>query len=114
MILDSTGLKGLKAELAHLDEVSGALGFIRWQWDYYRATYDLKYEDTKNNEAYFLRVNTRVESGKLENPEAILVVEEAYMGRATFPHGLDYDGQIPDEYLKAAKQKLAELKQQLV
>ncbi len=114
MILDVNGLKGLKAELAHLDEVSDALGFVRWQWDYYRATYDFKYEDTKANEAYFLRVNTRVESGKLENPEAILVIGEAYMGRATFPHGLDYNSPIPDSILKAAKQKLGELKQQLV
>ena len=114
MILDVAGLKGLKAELAHLDEVSDGLGFVRWQWDYYRATYDFKYEDTKTNEAYFLRVNTRVESGKLENPETILVIGEAFMGRATFPHGLDYESPIPDSILKAAKQKLSDLKLQLV
>ncbi len=114
LILDVNGLKGLKSELAHLDEVGDKLGFIRWQWDYYRATYDLKYEDSKTNEAYFLRVDTRVETGKLENPEAILVIGDAYMGRATFPHGLDYESAVPDSILKAAKQKLSDLKAALV
>ena len=52
MILDVNGLKGLKTELAHLDEVGDQLGFIRWQWDYYRATYDFKYEDEKNNDLF--------------------------------------------------------------
>jgi hypothetical protein len=113
VIIEDTGLKGLKSDLAHLDEVTTGLGFVRWQWEYYRATYDLKFEDAANKAEYFLRVNTRVETGKLENPYAILFVEDAYIGRATFPHGLDYSSPIPNAILKAAEQKLAQLKQQL-
>jgi hypothetical protein len=113
VIIENTGLKGLKSDLAHLDEVTTKLGFVRWQWEYYRATYDLKFEDTANKAEYFLRLNTRVETGKLESPDAILFVEEAYIGKATFPHGLDYISPIPPAILDAAQQKLSQLKAQL-
>lgn len=103
----------MKSDLAHLDEVTTKLGFVRWQWEYYRATYDLKIEDRANNADYFLRINARVESGKLESPYAVLYVEDAYIGRATFPHGLDYDSPIPDSIMKTANQKLTQLQQLL-
>jgi hypothetical protein len=113
MIIENTGLTGIKSELGHLDEVTTSLGFVRWQWENYRATYDCKFEETNNNSEYFLRVNTRAIEGKLESPYAVLVMEEAYIGRATFPHGLDYDSPIPDAIVNAAKQKIVELKQKL-
>lgn len=112
MIIDNTGLQGLKSDLAHLDEVMQTLGFIRWQWEYYRATYDLKLEDPQTGD-YFLRVNTRVESGKLESAYAILYIEDIYIGKATFPHGLDYTSPVPEPIVKAAKDKLSQLRQAL-
>ena len=66
MIFENTGLDGLHSDLAYLDECAEKVGFIRWQWEYYRATYDLKIED-KNQAEYFLRINTRAVEGKLEN-----------------------------------------------
>jgi hypothetical protein len=113
LIIETNGLKGLKTDFAHLEEVTQKLGFVRWQWEYYRATYDLKFEDKAAGEDYYLRLNTRVEEGKLESPYAILRIEDAYMGKATFPHGLDYESPIPDAFVKAAKQKLAQLQEQL-
>ncbi|UUZ85794.1 YugN-like family protein [Paenibacillus sp. P26] len=113
MIIENNGVKGLKSDLAHLDDVMEQLGFVRWQWEYYRATYDLKIEDKANREDYFLRINTRVESGKLESPYAVLYIEDVYIGRATFPHGLDYQSPIPDSIMKTANGKLAELKVKL-
>jgi hypothetical protein len=113
VIIENTGLKGLKSDLAHLDEVTTHLGFVRWQWEYYRATYDLKFEDTANQAEYFLRLNARVETGKLESPYAILNVEDAYIGKVTFPHGLDYVTPIPPAILNAAQQKLNQLKAKL-
>ncbi len=113
MIIEATEIKGLKSDLAHLDEVTARLGFVRWQWEYYRATYDLKIEDTSTKTEYFLRVNARVESGKLESPYAILVLNDTYIGKSSFPHGLDYDAPIPDSVQKAAHQKLSQLKQLL-
>ncbi|MCE5167919.1 YugN-like family protein [Paenibacillus profundus] len=111
MIIENSGLIGLESDLAYLDEVTEDIGFVRWQWEYYRATYDLKFE--ANGEEYFLRINTRVKEGKLEKPDTILAVEAVYMGRASFPHGLDYDTPIPQPILNSATQKLNELKQAL-
>jgi len=113
VIIEAAGLKGLKCDLAYLDEVTDKLGFVRWQWEYYRATYDLKFEDKVQQSEYFLRINARVESGKLEKPDTILFLEDAYMGKVTFPHGLDYSATVPNEILNAAKQKLTQLQQQL-
>ena len=113
MIIENAGIKGLKSDLAHLDSVTTKLGFVRWQWEYYRATYDLKLEHKATNSDYFLRFNSRAVEGRLESPYAILSLEDAYIGRATFPHGLDYESPIPDQVLKVATGKLAELKKQL-
>lgn len=113
MILDNSGLKGIKADLAHLDKATTKVGFFRWQWEYTRATYEYKIEDKVNKENYYVRFNTRAIEGKLESPSAVLVIEDAYLGRATYPHGLDYDSPLPDAIVKQSQQKLAELKEQL-
>jgi hypothetical protein len=113
LIIEDSGLKGVQAELADLDEASAQLGFVRWQWEYYRATYDLKIEDKPNSAEYFVRVNARAVEGKLEDPAAVLQLGDVYIGRATFPHGLDYESPVPDSVIKIAKQKLAAFKQLL-
>ncbi|WP_166238156.1 YugN family protein [Paenibacillus turpanensis] len=113
MILENTGLNGQKTDLHHLDSASSKIGFVRWQWEYYRATYDYKIDDTASGAEYYLRISTRAVEGKLENPDAILRIDDVYLGRATFPHGLDYEGQVPEQVLKIAKMKLAALKDQL-
>ncbi|MEN1987540.1 MULTISPECIES: YugN family protein [Paenibacillus] len=109
MIFKNTGLDGLKSDLAYLDESAEKVGFIRWQWEYYRATYDYKIEDESTKSEYFVRINTRVVDGKLEKPDSILAVEAVYLGKATFPHGLDYDSSVPQPVVKLANQKLQQL-----
>jgi hypothetical protein len=113
MLIENSGLNGLKSDLAFLDESAESLGFVRWQWEYYRATYDLKFVDRGTNNEYFLRFSTRTVEGKLENPAAVLAIESVYIGRATFPHGLDYESAVPQPILSAAQQKLADLKNKL-
>ncbi|MBB6671140.1 YugN family protein [Cohnella nanjingensis] len=113
MILENTGLNGIKSDLAHLDESSEKLGFVRWQWEYTRATYDLKLVDQASNNEYYLRFSTRAVEGKLENPDAILAIEAVYIGRATFPHGLEYESPVPQPILNTATQRVQELKQLL-
>lgn len=110
MIIENSGLIGLKSDLAYLDESAEKLGFVRWQWEYTRATYDFKMEDQQNKEDYYLRINTRAIEGKLENPDAVLAIEAVYMGRATFPHGLDYETPIPASFVSTAEQKISQLK----
>jgi hypothetical protein len=110
MIIEQTGLNGLTSDLEHLDESAEKLGFVRWQWEYNRATYDLKLEDKSGGDDYFLRISARAVEGKLESPDAILAIEHIYIGKATFPHGLDYESPIPEPILNTAKQRLDELK----
>lgn len=109
--MENSGLDGLKSDLAYLDESAEKVGFIRWQWEYYRATYDYKIEFEQDE--YFLRINTRAIEGKLERPDTVLAIEAVYMGRATFPHGLEYESEIPAQVMKTASTRLAELKQLL-
>ncbi|MCG7375805.1 YugN-like family protein [Paenibacillus sp. ACRSA] len=113
MIFENTGLDGLKSDLAYLDESAEKVGFVRWQWEYYRATYDYKIEDELTKSEYFVRINTRVVDGKLEKPDSVLSVEAVYLGKATFPHGLDYDTTVPQPVVKLATQKLQQLKELL-
>ncbi|WP_127531506.1 YugN family protein [Paenibacillus kobensis] len=113
MIIENTGLNGMTSDLGHLDESAEKLGFVRWQWEYTRATYDLKLEDNASRETYFVRFNTRAVEGKLENPNAVLSIEAVYLGRATFPHGLDYESQVPQQILNIANQRLEQLRKLL-
>ncbi|WP_020615384.1 YugN family protein [Paenibacillus daejeonensis] len=113
MIIENTGLNGMTSELAHLDDSAERLGFVRWQWEYYRATYDLKLEDRAGKAEYFLRINTRAVEGKLESPYAVLAVESIYIGRATFPHGMEYESPVPQPILNTATQRLQDLKKLL-
>ncbi|AOZ91549.1 YugN family protein [Paenibacillus crassostreae] len=110
MIFENTGLDGLKCDLAYMDETAEKAGFFRWQWEYYRATYEYKIEDNGNNNEYFVRINTRAVEGKLEKPDTILAVEAVYMGKGTFPHGLDYETPIPDSIQVIANKKLQQFK----
>ena len=113
MIIENNPVSGLKSELSALDGISEALGFVRWQWEYDRATYDYKIVDAATNSDYYLRIDTRVIEGKLEKPYSVLELHQAYIGRATFPHGLDYNSPIPAEVSKIAAAKLDALKQLL-
>ncbi|MEI7027182.1 YugN family protein [Paenibacillus sp. y28] len=111
MIIEQSEVKGLTTDLYHLDKAADSIGFVRWQWEYNRATYD--YKIVHNSQEFYLRVNTRVTEGKMESPDTLLVLEDAYIGVTTFPHGLDYNSPIPDPVLQASKQKLTELKKKL-
>ncbi|MDR0271048.1 YugN family protein [Paenibacillus sp.] len=110
MIFENTGLVGQKSDLAFMDEVAEKTGFIRWQWEYTRATYDYKIEDKDTNSEYFLRMNTRAVEGKLEKPDTVLEIEAVYMGKTTFPHGLEYETPIPSKILSTANQKIQQFK----
>lgn len=114
MIIENSGLNGVQSELNLLDDAAEKVGFVRWQWEYYRATYDLKLVEQSTASEYFLRVNTRAVEGKLESPHAVLVIEAVYIGRATFPHGLEYESPIPKHILDTALQRLEQFKKQLV
>lgn len=74
---------------------------------------DLRLQIREGNDTYYLRINTRAVEGKLENPHAVLAIEDAYIGKAAYPHGVDYNAPIPDRVLQTAKSKLDQLKSAL-
>lgn len=108
MIIENSGLNGLTSELGYLDEAAEKIGFFRGAWEYTRATYDLKFE--KEEDTYYLRINTRALEGRLEDPHAVLNIEAVYIGRATFPHGVEYESPIPSDILNKAEKALSSLK----
>lgn len=110
MIFENTGLVGLKSDLAFMDEVAEKTGFVRWQWEYYRATYEYKIEDMDTNSEYYVRMNTRAIEGKLEKPDTVLEIEAVYLGKATFPHGLEYESPVPSKILNIANKKIQQFK----
>ncbi|RKD25515.1 hypothetical protein BEP19_00790 [Ammoniphilus oxalaticus] len=104
----------LKINLAHLDHVLKNAGFISdATWDYDHATYDFKYDDRTTNAVYYLRIRGHVVDGGDLHPEAILQLEEPHIGKHLFPHGIDYQAEIPAAILEAAKKKLSDVKAKL-
>lgn len=108
MIIEDSGLNGLRSELRYLDEVTAKLGFVRWQWENYRATYDLEHDDD-----YMLRINARVTEGKMESPIAVLEIRDVYVGKRTYPDGIDYDAEFPADVMRTLTEKLRKLKEAL-
>jgi hypothetical protein len=113
MKIEGTGLEGKQLTLLDLDHVMEQVGFVRWAWDYKRATYDYKYEDKKSGETFYLRVPAIALKGEIqdEGNESILEVGEPYIGRHTYPHGMDYEYNFPSTILDNAKRKLTSLSQ---
>lgn len=111
MILENSGLKGVKKTFADVEQVLTGLGFIRWSWDYNKAIYDMKFADSGSN--YYLRIRANVVEGKLENPKAVVKLEQPVFARHIFPRGLDYDAAIPEKLQATIDKKLEEVKTQL-
>lgn len=111
MVIQDTGIKDMEISLADLDDVMGSIGFVRWAWDYNHATYDFKIVDKSGT--YFLRITADAVEGALEDPEAVLKLDEPFIGKHLFPHGLDYEADMPAAVVDTAKRKVQMLKEKL-
>lgn len=111
MVIKDTGVGTKEVFFADLEHYMRELGFDRGSWDYKHATYDYKIQDKGN--VFYLRLEANVTEGKLEDSHAVLKLEDPYMGKHLFPHGLDYDYPIPDSVIKSAKLKLQMLNEKL-
>lgn len=115
MKLMDTELEGKVVDLGDLDLIMEELGFNRGAWDYKRATFDYKYMDKSSSIVYYLRIPAELIEGMLENhSEAALQLKTPYIGRHIYPHGFDYEGEIPNHILNSAKNKLNELNQHIL
>jgi hypothetical protein len=111
MVIKDTGVGTKEVFFADLEHYMSDLGFDRGAWDYKHATYDYKIQD--KNGVFYLRIEANVTEGKLEDTHAVLKLEDPYMGKHLFPHGLDYDYPMPDSVVQTAKRKLQMLNEKL-
>ncbi len=111
MLLKETGIGGHQGTLADLDIAMNSSGFTRFAWDYAHATYDYKLKD--RDTTYYLRIQAHCVEGKMEDPDTVLKLDEPFIGKHLFPHGIDYDCPMPDGVLNNAKQVLQGLKDKL-
>jgi len=111
MVIKDTGVGTKEVFFADLEHYMSELGFDRGAWDYKHATYDYKIQDKGN--VFYLRIEANVAEGKLEDSHSVLKLDEPYMGKHLFPHGLDYDYPMPDSVVQTAKRKLQMLNEKL-
>jgi len=112
MIFQDAKTKGIKKEFRQLEALMKDLGFVRWSWDYGKATYDLKY--TLDGVDYYLRLRGTVIGDKqLEHPKAVLELGTPVFVRHFFPHGLDDSVEVPEGLKEQVDAKLAELENAL-
>jgi hypothetical protein len=112
MIIQSD-LAGKEINLGQLNEVMDEVNFARWAWDYDHATYDYKYEDAKNETVYYLRVKAHVIEGEVEDEESLVRLEDVHIGKHLFPHGIDYEVEIPKHIVEDATKRLKTIKEKL-
>lgn len=108
------GFSEIKTNAGQLDQVLRNAGFVNdGAWDYYHVTYDYKYEDQATKTVYYLRIRGEVAEGGELDQDAILKLDEPHMGKHLFPHGIDYQAEVPAKIQEAAKKKLSDIKAKL-
>lgn len=112
MVLTEAGLKGITGEFGFVERVMNQAGFVRGgAWDYNKASFDLKLEGTES--VYYLRVQSHAVKGQIENPKAVVELENPIFLRHFFPHGLAEITEIPDEFKERVQQAIEHIKKEL-
>lgn len=98
-MLDETGLKDITKPFGEVERVMFEAGFVRGgAWDYSKASFDMKLSGETNN--YYLRIQAHVVQGRLEDSKAVVRLEDPVFLRHIFPHGLEKEDEIPEEFKK--------------
>lgn len=114
MRFENSGLAGKIIQFSTLENVMKTVEIIRGgQWDWERTTYDHKFENRSNGEVHYLRVQGVAIKGELENPDAEIKLLTPILGHYYYPHGIEYDEEMPDVIVKKCHEKLAQVKELL-
>ncbi len=113
VILSDSKVNGTQKTLDQLDPVLHSVGFVRHNWDYQKATFDVKMQDPATGTIYYLRLLAHIVSGDMEKPSAVLKLTVPVIGRHIFPHGLDYRSDVPAKVAEQAKGIIASLEAKL-
>ncbi|AXF55502.1 YugN family protein [Salicibibacter kimchii] len=85
------------------------------QWDYERATFDLKMPDERDAGTFYLRVPCFTIDGDIPHDETLVKLMTPLLGRHYYPHGVEYgeDEGFPDKIINRSKQKLSAVDEEL-
>jgi hypothetical protein len=108
MVFTKTKIEGIQKEFKELETIMKDLHFLRWTWDYEKVVYDKKYMVGDNT--YFLRLRADVVNDiPLEDPKALLELQQPVFAEHFFPHGLDNTVKVPEGLLEEIESILSEI-----
>lgn len=111
MIIENSGLEGIENTFRAIDPVMKKCGFYP-AWDYHKVSYDIKLEERGHANDYYVRIPCKVR-GTVEHPGCELVLQTPITFKHYYPHGINFDAEVPDYLQKKAKNILASLKRKL-
>lgn len=114
MRFESSGIEGKVIQFSTLEDIMKTLEIIRGgQWDWERVTYDHKFENRSTGAIHYLRVQGEAIKGELEDPDAEIKLKTPILGHHYYPHGIEYDEEMPGFIVNSCNEKLAQLKELL-
>lgn len=112
MRFEETGIEGNVINFHVLEQMMDEAGLVRGgQWDWDRTTYDFKFENKNNGEVYYLRIPGETVKGDIERADADIRLGIPYVGRHFYPHGVEYDVEIPEHVTRICKERLNVVKE---
>ncbi|MDQ0159209.1 YugN family protein [Alkalibacillus salilacus] len=108
--IDETVVK--QQPLTHVLEQNGFV--LAGQWDYERATYDLKIESPEKNITYYLRLRGIAIEGDVDKGTALIQLLPPLLGKHYYPHGVEYgDEDFPNNVIDRSERVLSKVEQDL-
>ncbi len=112
MIFEDSGVEGIHHLFEKIDPMMKKIGFYP-AWDYHKVSYDYKLVDNGHAPDYYLRIPCKVVAGTVEHPGCEIVLETPVTFKHYYPHGMNFDADVPQDLLKKAEQLLSEVKEKL-
>lgn len=114
MKFEESGIAGKIVRFRDLEDTMKALEIIRGgQWDYERVTFDHKFENRTTGAIHYLRVQGVAIKGEIEDDDAEVKLMTPILGHYYYPHGIEYDEEMPEVVVQKSKEKLTQLKELL-
>ncbi|WP_169713576.1 YugN family protein [Paludifilum halophilum] len=112
MVIEDAGIKGITKTFGEVEKVMFQAGFVRaGAWDYDKASFDMKFSNEESD--FYLRIPAYAVSGRLENPKAEVELDHPIFMRHLFPHGLDRNAEIPEDFRERIDQAITEVREGL-
>lgn len=111
MLLENSGLEGFEHTFYSIDPIMKKCGFYP-AWDYHKVSYDIKLEEKGHAPDFYVRIPCKVE-GTVETPYCKLELQTPITFKHYYPHGINFDAEVPKALQKKANDILATLKRKL-